>query len=349
VTSAPVFLFDDAHKEFPDLIELREVFLDVGVVQADAVTVDRADTMARLHEFMADADAKIASEAAWLMAKDVKLVLADASFVPCAAAKLAGIPSAFVSNFTWDSILDSYKDAEGKDDKVVEKVSEMCRAAEYLLRMPGWIDVPAFPNPDSNPRVFDTTLVVRRHRRSRSAVRSSLGLKEDDKVLLISFGGHFLAEPGWTDKNFLPEGWVGLICGPGARSQSNSGTRLVNVPMNAAYVPDLAKASDVVLGKLGYGTCSEVIDAGVPFVYVSRKGFIEEEGLLRLMQEANPEGSVAEMSHDDFEKGNWADSLLAVEGKKGCKPRVEMSRDGDKWIGEWVKGFLERGGPPANA
>jgi L-arabinokinase len=347
VTSAPLFLFDDAKKDFPELLEVREAYLDVGVVQADAISVDSRDTMARLKEFMADASEKIEQEANWLRSKGVKLVLADASFVPCAAAKRAGVPSAFVSNFTWDSILEVYKDKEGKDDALVKRVFELCREANYLLRMPGWIDVPAFPDPDNNPRIFDTTLVVRRHRRSREEVRRSLGLSVDDKVLLISFGGHFLAEPGWADRNFLPPGWVGLICGPGARQMhSNSGTRLANVPMSEAYVPDLANASDVVLGKLGFGTCSEVIDAGVPFVYISRIGFIEEEGLLRLMQDANPEGSVTEMSHEDFRAGNWAPHLLKVVDKKGNKPLVNMSRDGDKWIANWVAEFLERGGPP---
>lgn len=352
VSSAPSFLFSEILEKHGNLAELREAFVDCGVIQADAVSVDVGETMTRLREFMADAEEKIEQEALWLRNRGAKLVLADASFVPCAAAKRAGVPSAFVSNFTWDSILEGYADTSAseqatKDEAILRRVFDLCKQADYLLRMPGWIDVPAFPNPETNENVFDTPLVVRRHRKSRAQVRQQLGLTEEDKVVLISFGGHFL-EGSWSERNFLPSGWVGLICGPGRDVHSDvgtSGSRLVTIPMGQAYVPDLANAADVVLGKLGFGTCSEVIDAGVPFVYVSRVGFVEEEGLLRLMLDCNPEESVVEMSGEDFRNGNWKEYLLQVVDKRKNAPRVKIGTDGDEWIAGWAADFVANGGP----
>lgn len=228
------------------------------------------------------------------------------------------------------------------------QVFEMCSSANYLLRMPGWIDVPAFPDPDRNESVFDTPVVVRKHRRPRDEVRAELGLDPKDKVVLISFGGHQLAKDSWEAGNFLPPGWVGLVCGPGKRIQTDGGSdgaRLVSIPMESAYIPDITNASDVVLGKLGYGTCCECLDAKVPFVYVSRPGFIEEPGLLRLMLDCNPQGSVTEMPHADFREGNWASYLMEVVDKKHNPPRVPMDSNGDEWIADWVVSFLENGRP----
>ncbi|KAI9021990.1 hypothetical protein DFJ74DRAFT_768578 [Hyaloraphidium curvatum] len=354
VSSAPSFLFSEVLERHPDLASLREAFLDVGVVQADALSIDAGETMSRLREFMSSADALVAEEAVWLRRAGADLVLADASFVPCAAARMAGVPSAVVSNFTWDAILEPYRDPEGKDDAAMRRVFGMCAAADYLLRMPGWIDVPAFPDPEGNPRVFDTPLVVRRARKPRGHVRRELGIAEGEKVVLISFGGHHLARDGWSADGFLPPGWVGLVCGPGkqvasgARGQAG-GPRLISIPMESVYVPDVTAAADVVLGKLGFGTCCEVLDAGVPFVFVSRTGFREEPGLHRLMLECNPEGSVAEMSHADFAAGNWAPALLAVVGARGNPPRRTIGSDGDAWIAGWVARFLSRGAARAGA
>ena len=112
----------------------------------------------------------------------------------------------------------------------------------------------------------------------------------------------------WSEL-ILPSGWIGLVCGVFSprnkeadsqdkqRSQKetpqqlqnrsgsivdgpnvrNAGFRsCVRVLPPDAYLPDLSLACDVVVGKLGYGTCSEVLAAGTPFVIVRRPGFCEE-------------------------------------------------------------------------
>ncbi len=68
--------------------------------------------------------------------------------------------------------------------------------------------------------------------------------------------------------NLLPPGWIVIICGAGDDwgSKEHLPERMFIAPRNI-YMPDLMVIGDVLLGKLGYGTCSEAIDSGTPFIY----------------------------------------------------------------------------------
>ncbi|KAI8148298.1 hypothetical protein BJV82DRAFT_531195 [Fennellomyces sp. T-0311] len=154
-------------------------------------------------------------------------------------------------------------------------------------------------------RIVDVPLVFRKYRTEREQVLEELGIPRSvystHKILLLSFGGQALGKGGWVDP--LPQGWICIVCcAPDG----------VTLPRNFyrasrdAYVPDLTNAADVVLGKLGYGTCSECIGHGTPFVYVPRPQFIEEYGLLKLMQD---QGSAVELKREDFEAGYWGEAI----------------------------------------
>ncbi|KAI7862632.1 hypothetical protein BDF14DRAFT_1853212 [Spinellus fusiger] len=164
----------------------------------------------------------------------------------------------------------------------------------------GTLDPPAFER-----RIVDIPLVFRKYRTERDQVLQSLGIPNEihqtHKVLLLSFGGQQLGQGEWSKT--LPLGWICVVCGTPDAVVLPRG--FYRAPRDA-YVPDLTHAADVVLGKLGYGTCSECIGHQTPFIYVSRPQFVEEHGLLKLMKD---QGSVVELSREDFEAGVWADAI----------------------------------------
>ena len=90
----------------------------------------------------------------------------------------------------------------------------------------------------------------------------------------------------------------------------------------------------MVLGKLGYGTCSEVVAHQKPLIYVPRSLFIEQQGLLQNLMK--PFGRVLEMSRDEFEKGAWGEYILRAE-----RMRVPDNLIGDRGHEEVVQ-ILER-------
>ncbi|KAF9101579.1 hypothetical protein BGX27_011407 [Mortierella sp. AM989] len=157
-------------------------------------------------------------------------------------------------------------------------------------------------------KAIDVPLVVRMAINSRETVLRSLGVDEETiatkKMALVSFGGQTLKE-GWG--NPLPEGWIGVICGLPADYELPQG--FYRSP-HGVYVPDLTEAADVVVGKLGYGTCSECIGHDKPLIYVPRPQFVEEHGLIKMM---NNHGTAVEMTSEEFESGLWQRAILEAE------------------------------------
>ncbi|CAO3607295.1 unnamed protein product [Cunninghamella echinulata] len=156
-------------------------------------------------------------------------------------------------------------------------------------------------------RIIDIPLVFRKYRTERKQVLDQLGIPADiyttHQILLLSFGGQVLSQSEWKEKNPLPPQWICIVCG--APDHIDLPDKFYRASKDA-YVPDLTNAVDVVLGKLGYGTCSECIGHHTPFVYVPRPQFIEEYGLRKLMQD---QGSAVELDRYDFEAGNWTKAI----------------------------------------
>lgn len=190
-------------------------------------------------------------------------------------------------------------------------------------------------------RIIDVPLVFRKYQTPREVVLNQVGIPkhiyDTHKILLLSFGGQLLADGRWG--NPLPPGWICIVC---AAPDSIEMPPLFYRAAKDAYVPDLTNACDVLLGKLGYGTCSECIGHSTPFVYVPRPQFIEEHGLLKLM---NDQGSAVKLTREDFENGKWANAIELASTMSGtCKdPQLRVSHNGgeiaaisiEKFVGEW--------------
>ncbi|KAF9579580.1 hypothetical protein BGW38_004106 [Lunasporangiospora selenospora] len=423
VSDAPRFIFQD-------VIALGAIYrnakVDAGVVQPLAYSVDRHKTIEGVKSFLARREEMIQHEVSWLAEVGADCVLADAPFLPCAAAAAYGIPACLITNFTFDEVYRFLREGDDFDQDVIacaDAALEDYKKASLLLRLPGSIDIPSFadevlvmteassqrspidwsdddsikeairghptrtvqplltPQPSisemddpldgdhplnvrqdsallgtsmgditpegvmspesfrtgaSSPdpsgaeehlglekrsrfpspskmaswtrRAIDVPMVVRMAVNTREDVMRMLGMDEHTiatkKMVLVSFGGQRLKQ-GWG--NPLPEGWVGVICGLPVEHELPEG--FYRSP-HGVYVPDLTRAADIVIGKLGYGTCSESIAHNKPLIYVSRPQFIEEHGLTRMMQSY---GLPVEMTAEEFETGHWQRSILEAD------------------------------------
>lgn len=153
-------------------------------------------------------------------------------------------------------------------------------------------------------------------------------LTMETKILLVSFGGQVIPrlrstadhnvdcqteQPSPDTDGILPSGWIAIVCGLSSTAlDSHKPQGFYSLSDSSFdYLPDLTAIADVVLGKLGYGTCSEVIAARTPFISVPRKKFLEEYGLKRLMKQHSMAN--IEMSIRDFEDGRWAKYIVLAD------------------------------------
>ncbi|KAL8137180.1 hypothetical protein V2J09_003181 [Rumex salicifolius] len=311
VTAAPDFVFT-SEIQSPRL-HLRKVLLDCGAVQADALTVDRLGSLEKYHETaVVPRNSILKTEVEWLNSIKADLVVSDVVPVACRAAADAGIRSVCVTNFSWDFIYAEYVIVAGQHHRsIIWQIAEDYSHCEFLIRLPGYCPMPAFRD------VVDVPLVVRRLHKSRKQVRKELGVGEDDKLLILNFGGQ---PGGWKFKDeFLPAGWKGLVCG--ASEKDELGPSFIKLAKDA-YTPDIIAASDCMLGKIGYGTASEALAYKLPFIFV-RRDYFNEEPFLRNLLEYYHCG--VEMIRRDLLTGHWDPY---IERAVSLKPSYEGGFNG---------------------
>lgn len=186
----------------------------------------------------------------------------------------------------------------------VDEMSAQYAMAYAVIRLPGYI-----PFRFEGPRMVDAPLNFRKALRSRNETFASLGFPRlsDKKVLLHCFGGHALSALAKIPS--LPEGWTCL-------SQTIDCPPLFHKISRDLYMPDLIAACDAVLGKLGWGMCSEVIGNGYkPFIYVPRSSFIEEAGLLSWM--GREHGRIVRLGVEKYEGSDWRGAIEEAEKMNG--------------------------------
>ncbi|KAJ3269875.1 hypothetical protein HDV01_000837 [Terramyces sp. JEL0728] len=303
VTARDLFIFNDLKSIYPCLHTRCSGIIDPGVIQSDAVTIDLEKTWQAQIDYHTIVCKLIESESKWLESIRPNICFLDATPYPAKACKNIGLPCVIATNFTFDAILQHLAE-KPVHFEILEKIKDSYSECDGLLRLPGFIDMPVFdvhPQkqtiPDDNQKfLVPTPLVVRKPRKTCQQVRQELGIPLDAKVLLINFGAFQLTTKACDKVQLLPDGWVGITF-----NKSLNLDRFIVVDPAITFMPDIIECCDVVLGKCGYGVCSETLASKTPLLYVSRPQFIEEAGLLKMM------GKLAiEMPLDKFQSGKWS-------------------------------------------
>lgn len=202
---------------------------------------------------------------------------------------------------------------------------------------PPMIDAPKFEFTTMPPSPDPKTII--REREDNGPTSQFEWAVEDDEGL---------EEP---EPRLLPDDtWIAIVCGVSKEWGTENGEELPEnffVAPRDVYMPDLTAVADVLLGKLGYGTVSECVDACTPFVYVPRPLFIEEHGLRQLLA---TEGVGVELSRISYEMGEWADAVEEAwlkgrhakekkrkEGETGKRHEEgrQMANELVRWLEHW--------------
>jgi hypothetical protein len=340
IASTPSFLFENCLQRSNFKFRAVQSWkLDPGVVQQDAIKVDIHETQKRLAEFMLHVDKRVDEETQWLKDEQIDIVCSDATFVCFPAAQRLGKKAILVGNFTWDVILDAYC----TDKTLIERVSDMYSKATHWIKTPGDIPCPCL---ESVPKL-NVDIIARRPISTAEEVRRRFSL-QDRKVVTLSFGGHYLDIAGNSANTFsnshnnvqsstpklmeIPQGWHCIVTGVDTNVQWPNFTF---VSHNQVYLPDVLLVSDVIVTKLGFATCTEImaICRGLPsrkaVLYVKREGFVEEEGLLNMLKQDSDRLFVDELSFHAFVTGFSNHVLEASLHLDVQEPLQTKTFDGD--------------------
>jgi hypothetical protein len=290
--------------------------LDVGVVQQDTLTVNIEATLLAYTRIAAGKTELVAGELAVLTALRPSLVLADIPALAFDIAERLGVPGIAMANFSWDWIYADYVRDFPAYESLIDGLAESYAKATLLLRLPFHGDLSAFP------RVRDIPLVARPASRSRLEVRELLGLPQDGRVVLLSFGGIGLT---LRNRPQTPANTSFIITEAAGRGVAPPGCRMISTQeLRSAGIryEDLVGASDAVMTKPGYGIVAECIANATPIVYTPRGRFAEYEVLVKAIESHLPN---AFLSNDDLRTGQWATALDSVFTQPQPEAEVDVS------------------------
>jgi len=262
---------------------------DVGAVQSDSITIDRAATLEKLQQLRSRQDAIIAGEVNFIRRNRVGLVLADIPPLAAPIAKTAGIPCWAMSNFGWDYI---YRDWGGDFVEIANWMSECYSKSDRLFRLPMYEPMSAFSE------ITDVGLTGGMPHFSESQLRTEFGLTTpQEKTVLLSFGGLGLQKIPYYNLQYFPD-WQFITFDHQAPDFPN----LVKVTDNQYRPVDFMPLCGRVVSKPGYSTFAEALRLGVPIVSLSREGFAEAALLLEGIQNHSQHQL---LTPEEFLQGNW--------------------------------------------
>lgn len=299
-TPAPTWFFD-INLDGP--FTLTPCQLDTGAVQRDSLHVDPE---ASLQAYAALARGKarlVAAEVAALAPARPALVLADIPALAFDVAARLGIPGVAMTNFSWDWIYADYVEDFPSYAGLVDDLRSSYARATLLLRLPLHGDLSAFP------RVRDIPFVARRARLGPAEARRRLGLPQNQRLVLLSFGGLGVALQAAPS---APAGVLFVTNQPlfdGAVTPWCHSIPTEKMAAAGVRYEDLVAASDAVMTKPGYGIVAECIANATPMVYTPRGRFAEYACLLPGIAAHLP---YVEMTNDDLYAGRWRDTLDQV-------------------------------------
>ncbi|MCE5334573.1 MAG: hypothetical protein LLG06_08260 [Desulfobacteraceae bacterium] len=324
VSTLPEWLLE---KNIGRRLEIRPVFLDLGLYQLDSVRSDLARTLEALHGLMERSSEIVEAEKEFLERKNVGTVVSDVAFLPFEAARSCGIPSIGISNFTWDWIYSGYETLDPAWKEIV------AWARDYYGRCALFLQLPMHGDCSACPVIEDIPLVARKAQKGRREVRRALGIDPDRKAFLVSFTSLRLESRAWERLRSIED--VLLLYSaplelplPNARSFDNGGIRYV----------DVVGAVDGVITKPGYGIVSDCLANGTPIIYTERGGFLEYP---YLVEEIERNLSAVFIPAGEFGEGEWESAIRKIDALPPRSPAMRL--DGAEVAARKILQVVENG------
>jgi hypothetical protein len=271
-TAAPRWVLD-GYLDRP--FTVRDVPLDAGVAQPDSLTVDLPATLAAARRLEVRAGDLVASEAAYLRAAGVRLVVADLPPLAGALAAAAGVPCWGMGNFGWDFIYGAWG---GPFAELAGGYAAAYAGFERLFRLPFHEPMAAFPH------VIEAGLTGGSPRGDPAELRRQIGLVVPrDRCVLLTFGGLGVAGVPYTRLTEFAA-WQFVTFDANAPNLTN----LVRLDARRIRPVDAMPLCGRIVAKPGYSTFAEAARLGLPIATFARPGFAEAEVLVAGMRRHLP-------------------------------------------------------------
>ena len=324
VTTAPRWLLESYIQG--DFI-YRPRALDVGVVQADSLKMDKLATLERLQQIRTQQRSLVAGEVNFIRQNRVGLILADIPPLAAVIAKSAGIPCWMSSNFGWDFI---YRAWGGEFVEIADWIRDCFSQCDRLFRQPLHEPMSAFPV------ITDVGLTGGMPRYEfADELRDIWGIIAPVKqTVLLTFGGLGLQQIPYDNLDSYPD-WQFITF-----DQSNAPSlpdlpNLLKISGHKYRPVDFMPLCGRVVSKPGYSTFAEALRVGVPIVSLTREEFAESALLIEgITNYAHHQI----LSQTEFFQGSWEFLNQSPQPPRRAQP---LATDGNEAIAHAVVKYFQ--------
>jgi len=283
--------------------------IDLGLIQKNPLEEDIPATLAELGKIYPLQNKRIQRLTGICRRFGVNMVVCDISAIGISVGKNMKVPTVLVENFTWDWIYQKYATLDNRFGHFSTILSELYSQVDYRIQ--------AEPICHSHDRALRTSPVSRSPRSSADAIRKRLNIVSERTMVLITMGG-----VPWNlnclDELIQKSNFHFIVAGQDRTFNLADNVTLLS-RQSDYYHPDLVRASDIVIGKLGYSTVAEVYNAGTSLGYIPREHFPETRVMITFVQQHLHSCRINEA---DFAAGLWTKCLaeLASTKNRRCPP-----------------------------
>ena len=276
-----------------------QIRTDIGLVQSDSFHFDLDETVSLLEKYLEDPTKGLKNLLDFLLQNETCHVVCDVSPIGIQAAKLLQVKCTLVENFTWDWIYEPLIKKNKKLYAISQKLKNTYDSVDLRIQVKPFCEL--------HPDGVQVEPIHRPFKQPPRVIKAQLGLEEGQDFVLVSTGGiayqyKCLNTLKKSEQNFV-------ICGHFPKMEKNR--NVVLLPMNSSFhFPDLIRASNQVVGKVGYGTTIECWAANKKLHGIFRDDFRESEVLKEFII---AEGFGSEITLDQFNSGDWINDLDQTE------------------------------------
>ncbi len=319
VTTSPRWLLESYIKG--DFIHRPRAY-DLGVLQADSLTMDKEATFDKLLEIKKNQNSIIAGEVNFIKQNRVNLIFADIPFLATKIAASAKIPCWMISNFGWDFI---YRNWGGKFIEIADWIGDCYSQCDMLYRLPFHEPMSAFPH------ITDIGLTGGSPLFNIEELKSTWKITAPkDKTVLLTFGGLGLQQIPYNNLELFPECQF-ITFDKSAPNLPN----IVKINDNKYRPVDFMPLCGRVVSKPGYGTFAETVRVGVPLITVTRDDFAEAAFLIEGITNCLPHQI---LKPEEFFTGNWD---FLHQQPHPPKTDLAIDKNGNETIAKAVMNFFQ--------
>jgi len=307
----------------------HHVETDIGLVQKSPFVHDLNLTINRLTNFLTFKKEKIDPIIQIFEKELFDFIFCDISPLGLHVGNKLKIPTCLLENFTWDWIYESYLSENRNFKEPIKRLKKIFERTDLHIQT----------NPICQPQnhLIQINPIFRPCQQSKEQTTRQLGINLNKPIILITTGGiaqkfSFLEKIKKDEKHFY------LIIGDYQQIEKR-GNFILLPQKNEFHFPDLIQLSDGVVGKVGYGTVSEVWGARKPLIGIFRDGFRESPPMRKFVKRNIPG---FEISHSSFQQGEWIQKIeqLINEPKNSAKTIENGTEKASLIISKWSKKIL---------